>query len=1527
MVNVLGVQEDQNGPRVIGTMTPQVVQTPREVDRDTVFYSHATDRTAQEVQPQVQAGLTSGLNIQANEAQRSGIQRALQIALEEEDVDPSEMVLETLDEFRQVEQFSRFLPSSMDAMIRAGEPGALEFSIDRLARIALTNDRIAERIEGMSTWGGVGLNIAETLLDPLSIIHSSTYRDLTRRYEALLSPTVSMEEFEQGLEEILNEAADAGFFSNENLFFFSDFLDTMGGGIYSGQQQVQELLGLVDLGLTASFEGVSLIRRGPQAIRTAAGLASTTALTGGIIARGLGGAIRDAGRDSLSAVSIMRPSSRTQRVVDETLERAVIMDDPLSSSTDISAHSHLSLGTPTLTRGALWSAPVHDAVRRFELTSGRLDELMDAMHRVGHVYDEDTFIRFRNQFVRDRLDFLAQSGARGIIDVEVGVDEASNIFSVDVIGRVNGQYFRTEQAASRVLEEGDEIVQVGDSQYAVIRRNNISADNLQTARDLGYSGDIRGLMLYRATDPEQLGQGFWARFGSPGAQGDPQMNTALFRGESVFQDTLHRIRSDTRRVVRSMRGREVSETYRVFDHMQSLPRREAFTREEFTSWFTGEYGRPPTQNQTSLYLLEQERLDAELFISSDRLYKSAVSNGVQSLRIGDTSFLVRPISQSALPEGARILDEDSGRLLRVREIGDRQVYRNVGTTEFPQQVQYLVSENPAIRAVRHSDFMARNAGGHRAYITSQMQVLVKQPNTRVYSDLTEREMAPRTLLGARTAEEARKATNDINNIIDGVLERLNPSPRVTDDVFDSFLDSYFGNRHLDELVRANNGFNPQISNFEDLVTFFRDRGLSLRTRFTAVPEGEPIGRMLDKDVDFSGFAFTHPDFTHLDDVRLNTMRGGRGSLPLTRYGGGTVDTRATQDVLEGSYISNAARAHETVYRVKAFKGIVRSALEAGVLRDGYRDIASLPIRAQVERILRDDLIDVSGATGTTPSVGARLRLDLQRLQFRMQERSWTTRFFENQYRNFANFLYSKNFRWGADKVDRFSTDPASALRGWAFDAYLGMFNMSQLFMQASQIINIIGVSGTTGFKAASLYTPFRFVLANGNDAVLERVARLTQSLTDLSPDDWRTMVRMFKESGRHIVDNNLAELSMAEDAMSGLGRIGVTRGVRNFREAGRFFYKEGDLAARITAFITSYMEYVAKNGPITNPRDRRAISFITNREQTLTQYMTAASRQGYEQAPFMQFMTYNLRITEALFAGTFSNTKSVLTASEKVRLATTHLAMWGAAASAPTNLLMGHLENNYNIDMNEHMLRGIRSGALDAIVSWITGSDTAISARFSSGNGWWELMRQMAEENVLSIFAGPSGQLAWDTGRVTLRTLYASAQAMFTGNFVPTQDALIDIARLTSSGNYTYNAYTAYRTGLYMSRRDSIVAENLTAMDAMFTLFGIPLEEIDSIYSYHANRRFRTQWLERTIVPSLNRLHEQHTTAIRNDDPERARHYAVQIGILMQSLDPTERSIVDARVNPDFRSMQNSILLDILMQNEGRGTEMQELTQ
>jgi hypothetical protein len=97
-----------------------------------------------------------------------------------------------------------------------------------------------------------------------------------------------------------------------------------------------------------------------------------------------------------------------------------------------------------------------------------------------------------------------------------------------------------------------------------------------------------------------------------------------------------------------MRPRQISEVYQAFEWLAQQGRPNGFTRETFDSWFTGQYQRAPTDRQWELYRLEQQYLDAQLYINANEVYRNAVAQNARAMVDGETTYIVRPVGREEI---------------------------------------------------------------------------------------------------------------------------------------------------------------------------------------------------------------------------------------------------------------------------------------------------------------------------------------------------------------------------------------------------------------------------------------------------------------------------------------------------------------------------------------------------------------------------------------------------------------------------------------------------------------------------------------------------------------------------------------------------------------------------------------------------------------------------------------------------------------------------------------------------------------
>jgi len=251
----------------------QNVSTPRQRERDAAFYSVATGMNMGETLSYVEADWNESLEYQASQQARDSLTNATNEALQYTDDEIDEALATTIEDLRQVESVRRFLPQSMVSALRADVTGSRGMAIDRIAKLHYAGERFQETLEGFGVNANTVLDFGEIAVDPFSLFHQRRYRRLTTEFEQLLSVGVDPDEFEAGVERIITEALDTGVLSNENLFYFAAFLDTLGSGVYSDEEEAARFLGWLDLGLTFGPAATAALRGGAR-------LTSTTALTG-----------------------------------------------------------------------------------------------------------------------------------------------------------------------------------------------------------------------------------------------------------------------------------------------------------------------------------------------------------------------------------------------------------------------------------------------------------------------------------------------------------------------------------------------------------------------------------------------------------------------------------------------------------------------------------------------------------------------------------------------------------------------------------------------------------------------------------------------------------------------------------------------------------------------------------------------------------------------------------------------------------------------------------------------------------------------------------------------------------------------------------------------------------------------------------------------------------------------------------------------------------------------------------------------
>lgn len=1473
--------------------------------RDHVFFQEASRGSVANLDNYINAGMTQELIPTTTGVYTETIrEQVLEDPISQEEQDAR--LIEMMEDLGKIPGLERFMPASMVEAIKVQAPGARHFAIDRMSRTMIAGNMINEKVGEDAGWLNLAVDIGEILVDPLDIVHQSTYKRLVGEYEEILQPGVPLEVFEREFGRILDEASDAGFFSENNRFMLGGFLGSLGAGVHSREQEFADFFGWADITLTGVGEAIATTRRVASAASNISRTPNPASLatarrTVGVHNRTVDAAVVDSALDPVAAVNTLNRESNAS----ERLLGTALIDDPSVAAGRVPNHTQDSASTPSFERGGVYAQQDSENLHSFLNRSSILDELFSIRRDAGSQFEPGVVEELAGRIVEDREAHFRATGQRRVMDVDFVSDDFDNLFYRERIGKADGTYFKFRETAARHAEEGDIVQQVGVDQWVVIRDVNV-ADDLEALKQIeGLSSETLAFQLRYTTNDEALKTGFWARFGSILAQSDPRLIGVAARGESAGMRAMNAIASQYKQAIAGVTGRQEHQVWQMFEQMQNSVRKSSYSVEEFQSEFFQLHGMEPTARQTNLYTIVQQRLDVEAFVRADEMFKHHVSNNVEILTLNDNiSQPVRRVAPENVPDnGIWLVNEDgSGTLVTKSNLPpDVDVYISYGESNIPSNARYIADPYGSPRRVFHEDFMVRNAGGHRQYLLSRVQHFVKQRREVTYADGGKADVNPRTALATVTEDEALTAVSLLNNIVSEIRKLAIRGSGESIKVFNRRLLSAFNTSEVNSLIRTNNAWNPDIEDLSDLVKFSNDRDIDLSVLFGRVGEGEQVkdfAKTLDDE--FAGLS------THGQTASLRIAQGGRGSTPLIGFGGSKVATRPVSQSIQSAHVSTLLGATEQAYRAKAINGLLLSAHDAKVLTNAG-ELKGLSLKQKLNRAV----------INTSSEAGKKLALEQKRLMFRLQKDNFLQRTWEKITVHMSTYLYGKGFKHKPNMFDKESTNPLTKLRGYAFDAYLGVFNPSQIFMQGIQAVNVASIGGTHGIKGVALYPAMRWAVAGGDANFTKYLGGLLQKVTGVDQEDFNNMVEMYKRSNRHFVDNNIADLTVHEDYTKAVSSSGLKRGVNAVREAGRVPFKEGDRIARISSFNTAYLEYTEKFGRIAGPTDQKAMNWIANRDQVLTQAMTTMSRQGYEQLPFMQFMSYQLRVNEALFAGTFDRTKAVLTGKEKLRLATTHLTLFGAGGFAVTSLGTDYVNAHYGYEVPETLGRFARKGLIDTLLSEITESETAVGARLGSGDGIFQFLRNFAENSAFEASLGASGQLF----QRTLKAGYGIAKAAVRGDVRDVGVNLMDLARLTSTGNYTYNAAIAVKYGRYLGKQGQLISDNINYSDAVFLAFGMPLEEVDTAYRFIAQQKMDRMFF-RNHGASISRTHNLINEAVRREDWDAVESYRSILSVQWNSLTPWEREEVKRFTRTSPESMIDRVFVEAFKRDAQMGDNL-----
>ena len=1348
-------------------------------------------------------------------------------------------------------------------------------------RLATVSKVFEEQLDQADTsvWG-YGWAVADLLASGIPDVLSGGGFTRGNYAEKIMSlvhdETITEEEFNTQVKQMVQEVADTGWLSDNNPLFTSDFHETVKEGGKGPNTALDKLFTGAEVAL-----GASALARAAKT--------GTKAITG----------IRD------GADSTMIFSGQEQAV-------NVTADAMRSGRGSVNAPQRM-FGDPWLKPGTKRDFPLispdAEALHRVEFENKYWDILK--RQDFGEFLDRDVLAEQTPKLLERMWNEISKTETRRINNIQLEEDNLGNLFGVAYFGKADGTAIKSGRTAEKQAKKlGGEVITAGvvggEPRFLVKLTRNLPTKGLN-----------------KSTDPNELATHIFQAFGSTYLTTSMRLDPIIKRGEAGLGNVYRKVADDYNKKFRTakriktpsgMRAPEVvGKIMEGLRDSEDAFRRAPYTVNEFRDKYYELAGVMPQQQVIDYYTALQDFNDVDYLIRADDLFKEAVNRGeeVVSFKNAEGTDTKWRVMRSNHSEGDEAYNPVTGEVVELSDEVDGTPFRVVGgyqTGDKTWERVILPSDfNWTRRRLYHNDVLGYNPGGHREY--RDMKWLVKQESTFKIGGKRTRQAQgkPLTFMGTVTEGEARAAAKSINSIMGELTRGLRRG--ATKRQARDFVRAQTGDPELDEFIRRNNDWNLDIEDTQDFLRFVDEFDLDPRKPVGIAAHNEGI-RLESNAGDFELLAGFSPKTTYGEAFSLyNNPTGGRRNKVLKGYGGNYLETRTPIKRTENSFVRSVQNLSNRPYLNQAINGWLKGAKPD---IDNWDKLQGLPLIKQLE------LADLSEATAN----GKKFAQERRVIQRRLSHKSEIQQRIENKMTDVADWVYEKGYKSTSQRLrDQTSKDPTVALRSIAFNLKLGLFAFDQLLVQSSQAFNIAAIAGPRDWtKIAAMPILMRMGALNGNNKVIWEIAERTKSFTGIGGDEFVRMNEFMLSTGRQHIDRTVIEQSAGDFA---LGKGMLNRGLR----AGRFFFNEGELIPREAAFVMAWKRF-HRQFPSADPFSDAGKNWIMREQDVLSAGMTQSSAAAWQKNGFsipLQFMSYTSRMMEQLFTGNFGG-RAILSPGDRRRLAVGQLLFWGAGGAGMAGTVDWMIENGYMPGIDDNVYTALRYGMLDGTIDLLTSSDTAFATRLGVMEGATQMYERVFDDATpwYEIAGGPGTRVASDV----LGTMWTAIGQTLTGSWDVAELDFSRALRNASSFNRAYQSWYIAKLGDYYSRTNNLVASNLSASDALFNALGAPLQKVEMAYD-----RFQAFEDEEDMLKQHgNRIRDKVRVMrglIAEGDMEEAKEVNKEIAELYQVLPPHQQRRMRIYMQPESDGMfgemmrktieRHSHFADLMIQMEEEG--------
>lgn len=977
-------------------------------------------------------------------------------------------------------------------------------------------------------------------------------------------------------------------------------------------------------------------------------------------------------------------------------------------------------------------------------------------------------------------------------------------------------------------------------------------------------------------------------FRSDAAIGDVDLSGMAQRSVNNKAGMLNRMQKGWAKTINGLAGDERATLKQVLALGESQGK--WFTDEFLNELYDRSIGRYATDKEINAYHTAREINDFEYALRNDEVYKTKFTQGMQTVsldtgqglidrfngwvndlgdrpngRVYDTAtgthyatsgadgFTIDPDTWSQLgADGRKLVTLEQG-----MKLGD-------GTT-----VRHFLASPKEIEAeALREDQLGYRAGGHRFYDTDWY---IKQANLGTQPDTGAKFLLnPLTVATTRTQAEGSTLVDSLEKLREAYLKN---DPLAMDQVIED--------HNLGHIVSADSA--------RDL---FESGKWGKDTPFELLYDRDvPQAQLVNKGLE---------DFT-TNEGPLENLLGGQGRMYYSQKGPHLPDFYGDKAPILDPFQS-INRALVNVANMSSLSDYKLTAIGRWVDTFGrYLDGAIPDEASDMMKFQKGQFVPPKNPAVRTAIQAAQAQRDIisRTLGWRTEQDVASDAWQQGVYKwvlgddpySLRHQLLKGPLNWWQN------SNPKAALMGMGFDMKLGMFNPAQWPLQISKMAASVAINPKYG--AMGMWTaPFlRFAMTDaGTDNAMDYITKIPGWMKASgfdSAQEAKMFLRSAQKNGFFDVGSQHLMINSG-GPNAALGSVGAAWD--DFRQAGRFFFKDSEVWDRTVSWRTGWglakdadpsaFEAMLKGDDFAKSKFLNDVAFYAEKNNLrMSVASSSAWQRGWMSVP-TQFFSYQARMMETMLGSDF-------TLGQKARLLTSQAVLYGTAGVP----LASWATDWWNAQKGQAPEIGtpgsfVQRGLLDNAIYGLLGQDINASERLGTGKFLSDYFRDIAglsqygQKSFLQIAAGASGGVGSSLYSASTDLLkYAQAETGGDTNRPLVMDTLTRLASNISTINNFLKARIVWRYGAEIHpTTGTVVTGGLPSQEAFATMLGFSSGREQTLGAAAAfNKNFQND-----VQDAVKTIRNYRMQALQ--EPDKMQEKSDEINAFVRLLDPDVRA-------------------------------------